>query len=163
MRTKLLFTLFLISSFVSAQIEMTPKGFAPVEFPTPNRPLEDLMQVAKGWAYSYNKKGVDIHDVTSNSMTIDALRENAYYYINRGESYYFDVKYSLKVVFQNDNTCKITFTAMEFYDEGKLLKTTIADFFTPDGKLKEGFDQVKPSLESTVSKIMNSFSSRFQN
>ena len=154
------FLLFFSITFATAQQkpELTPQGFAPIEFQTPNKPPQKLIEAAKAWAAYYNKRGYDVYDVTENSLSIDALKEYAYFYRNLGERYDYNIVYTLKVVFGEDKTYALTFLVKEIYAKQALTKTTVADFFTPDGKLKEDFEEVKPSLENTVEKIVNSFS-----
>ncbi len=161
MKTILKIILFCCTSISLAQtqLELTPQGFAPITLPTPNKPNELLIQYAKGWAESYNKKGADIYDVTPNSLSIDALKSNAYFYRNLGETFQYTIRYTLKVNFLPENKYTLSFSVKEIYDKQRLVETTIADFFTPDGKLKEDFEEVKPSLEKTANNIVSSFSS----
>lgn len=149
--------LFSTIGLAQTKMEMTPQGFAPIEFATPDKPLEKLIEAAKSWAPQYNKKGYDITEVTANSITIDALREYACFYYNRGERFEFNIRYSLRIVFNENKTCTVAFSANEFYAKQTLTQTTVADFFTPDGKLKQDFTDVKPSLEYTADKIVTSF------
>lgn len=144
-------------SSAQAKLELTPKGFMPVEMKTPNLPPDQLIDVSKAWAAYYNKNGYDVFDVTEKSLTIEAKVENAYYYYNVGVKYNCDIKYSLRIVFQENKTYKLSVTVKELYGENQLLKTTVADFFTPEGKLKDDFRDAKPSLEKTVNNIIKSF------
>lgn len=146
-------------SFAQTPLELSPEGFAAIELTAPDKPSEILLQSTKDWAQSYNKKGVDIYDVTANSLSIDALKSNAYFYRNLGETFQYSIRYTLKVSFLPDNRYKLSFSVKEIYDDQRLVKTTIADFFTPEGKLKEDFEEVKPSLEKTANAIVSSFSS----
>lgn len=154
------FLLLFAITFATAQQkpELTPQGFAPIEFKAPNKPQQKLIEAAKSWAAYYNKKGYDVYDVTENSLSIDALKEYAYFYRSLGERYDYNIVYTLKVVFREDKTYALTFLVKEIYAKQSLTKTTVADFFTPDGKLKEDFEEAKPSLENTAEKIVNSFS-----
>ncbi len=65
--------------------------------------------------------------------------------------------YSLKIAFQDDKTYTLHFTVKEIYAENVLKKTSVTDFFSPEGKLKDDFTDAKPSLEKTASNIVNSF------
>lgn len=154
------FFLFFATISLSAQVkmEMTPAGFAPVEFKSPNRPTEKLIEAVKGWASTYNRKGYDVYDVTENSVSVDAIREFAYFYRNLGERYDYNIRYTLKINFREDKTYTVTFSVKESYAKQTLVQTTIADFFTPDGKLKDDYIDVKPSLEHTAGKIVKSLS-----
>src|SRR6218665_885437 len=160
MKNVALLFLFFYSAIALAQpkMEMTPKGFPAVEIPTPNKPNEKLIEAAKSWAATFNKNGYDVYDVIQNSLKIDGLRKNAYFYRSLGETYTYNIKYTLEVVFKTDRSYILTFSMKEAYAKEVLVKTTIADFYTPDGKLKEDFVDVKPSLESTADKIVKSFS-----
>lgn len=159
MKQLLTTALFFCIALSSAQtkLELTPKGFLPVEMKTPSLPPDQLIDVSKAWAPYYNKNGYDVLGVTDNALTIEAKVENAYYYYNVGVKYNCDIKYSLKIVFQENKTYKLTLTVKELYGENVLLKTTVADFFTPDGKLKDDFRDAKPSLDKTVNNIIKSF------
>jgi len=115
------------------------------------------MDAAKSWADGYNKQGADIYDITSNSLKIDAMKDNAFFFRNLGETYSFKFRYTLSVEF-GDKTYKLTFRVKEILDpDEKLLNTTIADYFTSEGKLKEDYEEVKPSMENTVNAIIQSF------
>lgn len=141
------------------KLKMTPNGFAPVELPTPNFINEKLIEKSKSWAAYYNKNGFDVFNVTENSLTISALNENAYFYRNIGVTYSYNIRYNMTIVFKDNNTYSLTFEVKEIYAKEVLVQTTIADFFTPDGKLKEDYKEVKPSLEKTVNRIVKSYSS----
>lgn len=151
--------LFFCIALCSAQakLELTPEGFSPLEIKTPNQPVEQLLQASKSWADFYNKKGADVFDVTENSLTIEARVENAYHYYNVGVKYNCDIVYSLKIAFAENKIYSLKFLVKEIYAKNVLLKTTTADFFTPVGKVKDDFRDAKPSLESTVNKIVNSY------
>ena len=62
-----------------------------------------------------------------------------------------------------NNKSTLTFSVKAIYAKEVLVKTTISDFFTPSGNLKEDFIEVKPSLENTAENIVNSFVSYMQN
>ena len=157
-----LFCFFFCSlSFSQEIIELTPNGFPTVVLAKPNIPLENLIESSRTWALSYNKNGADVYDVTTNSLKIDALRKGAFHYYSLGERYTFDVKYTLAVEF-GDTNYTLKFTAKEIYTDDKPIKSTLSDYFTPDGKIKEGFEEIKPSVEITVNKLISSFSSYLQ-
>ena len=152
-------TLLFWITLTSAQtkMELTPQGFQSMEIKTPNKTFDKLMEASKSWAPYYNKKGADVFNVTEKSLTIEARIESAYYYYNVGVKYYCDIVYSLKIAFQDDKTYTLHFTVKEIYAENVLKKTTVTDFFSPEGKLKDDFTDAKPSLEKTASTIVNSF------
>lgn len=144
-------------SLAQPKLEMTPQGFQTIELETPNKSVNKLLQLSKAWAAYYNKKGYDVFDVTENSLTIEAPSESAYYYWNLGVKYSYDIKYTLKIVFEEDQKYTLTFAVKEIHANDVQAKTTVADFFTPEGNIKEDFKDVKPSLESTVNKIVKSY------
>jgi hypothetical protein len=145
------------SAFAQSKLELTPQGFLPLEIKTPNQTNDKLLQVSKSWATYYNKKGEDVFDVTENSLTIEARVENAFYYYNFGVKHNHDVVYKLKVVFEENKKYKLSISVKEIYAENQLLKTTTANFFSTDGKLKDDFKDAKLSLENTVNRIANSY------
>jgi hypothetical protein len=138
--------------------EMTPQGFPAVELPTPNKPHEKLIELTKAWASYYNQDGYDVFDVTDNSATVGALKINACFHRSLGVLYDYNIRYTLKIVFSKEKTYTLKFSANEFYADDILTKTNIPDFFTTDGKIKEDFEEVKPSLERTANKIIESYS-----
>jgi hypothetical protein len=144
-------------SAAQTKLELTPKGFVPLEIETPNRPINKLLERSKDWASYFNENGSDVYDVTENSLTIDAPYENAYHYWNLAVRYNFDIKYSLKIVFGENQKYTLTFTVKEIYIDKVPMKTTVTNFFTSEGKLKDDFKDAKPSLENTVNKIVNSY------
>ncbi len=156
--------LFFISIIWSQPImEMTPQGFEPISFTTPNKTTEKLIEFSRTWANTYNKDGVDISDVTQNSLVIAALKLSAAYYYNIGVQYDYNIRYELKVVFNQDKTYTLTFHPKEFYANEVLTKTTIADFYTSEGKLKDDFRDVKPSLEAMADRIVKSYTNFISN
>jgi hypothetical protein len=152
-------TLFfwIVVSTAQTKLELTPKGFIPLEMEMPNQPINKLIDQSKEWASYYNEKGSDVFAVTKNSLTIEARYETAYYYWNLAVKYNFDIKYSLKIVFGENQKYTLTFTVEEISIDGIPLKTTVTDFFTREGKLKEDFKDAKPSLEITANKIIKSY------
>ena len=160
MRHFLITVLFFATIFASAQRpELAPQGFAPVEFAAPDKPFEKIVELSKSWAASYDKKRrADVFDVTANSLSIQGWNEYAFFYRNIGVRYDCNITYTMKVTFLEDKKYTITFAVKEIYAEDVLTKMTIASFFTPDGKLKDDYTEVKPSLESRVETILKSYS-----
>jgi hypothetical protein len=155
----LILSLFIFSVAVSLaqpKLELTPNGFPPIEIPKPNKTPEKLIEASKGWADYYNKKEHDVYDVTENSFSIDAMKENAFFYRNLGETFQFRIKYTLKVEFL-EKALRLSFIVKEIYTKQTLTKTTVSDFFTPDGKLKDDYEEAKPSLERTANDIAKSY------
>lgn len=152
---------FYFAVFSQEKTQLTPNGFPTVTVQKPNIPLENLIDASRSWALYYNKLGADVYEVTVNSLKIDALRKGAFHYYSLGERYTFDVKYTLAVEF-GDTNYNLKLTVKEIYTDDKLLESTLADYFTLEGKLKDGFEEIKPSLEITVNKIISSFATYIQ-
>ena len=155
------FFFFCCMAISQEKLELTPNGFPTATIVKPTIPLENLIEASKSWALYYNKNGADVYEVTSNSLKIDALKESAFFYYSLGEQYFFTVKYTLAVEF-GDTNYTLKFSVKEIYTKDKPIESTIADYFTPEGKLKEGFEEIKPSLENTVNKLFNSFATYIQ-
>lgn len=154
---KIVLFFWIVACTAQTKLELTPKGFIPLEIQTPNKPINKLIEQSKDWASLYNVKGADVFNVSQNSLTIEARYENAYHYWNLGVKYYFDIKYNLKIVFGENQKYTLTFTVKEIYTDNITIKTTVADFFTAEGKLKDDFKDAKPSLENSVNKIVKSY------
>lgn len=155
--------LFLVAIAVSAQqAELTPSGFEPIEIPRPHKTNEKLIEAARDWSAVYNKQGHDEYNVTSNSLDIDATKDNAFFYRNVGETFTQRIKYTLHVDF-TDESVRLQFSVKEIYSKKTLLKMTTADFFLPDGRTKEDMEEAKLSLEKTANNILLSFARFIQN
>lgn len=153
----MLFALLICATgFTQTIAEMTPQGFLPVRFSSPNKPLEKLIDLSKTWA-NMNKHGADASNITENSLVITGFKPLAAYYYNVGVKYNYDLRYEITVVFNADKTYTLSFDAKEFYANEVLTKTKVPDFFTPEGKLKDDFRDVKPSLEVTVDRILKAY------
>jgi len=157
---------FLIFGFANAQpptVELTSRGYAPIEINIPAAKNEKLVEVSKAWAAAYNKPrtssgqsepGADVTDVTENSLTISAFKRNAFRYRNNGEEYQFKVRYSMKLVF-NENKYTLTFTTGDIFDENnKLIQYKLTDYFTTDGDIREDYTGLKTSIDNTVNSII---------
>lgn len=146
---------------VAAQprLELTPAGFAPVDIELPPTTNEKLIELSRNWAMEYNrprKERYDITNVTGNSMTISAFKDNAFYYTNRGEEFYHRIRYSIELAFYGDRYT-VVFTVVDIYaDDDKIIEYKIPDYFNSNGKLKEGYEFIEPSLEATVNSIVGS-------
>lgn len=154
--------LFCLSCFISTaqppRLELTPGGFEPVTVQIPATPAEKLIELSKNWAAETNKRrrGYDITNVTANTVTVSAYKRNAFYYRNRGESYDFRIRYDMAFTFNNDSYA-VAFRVVDIYaKDDNVQKTGLGNYFTSDGRLKEGFEEVEPSLEATVNSLVNS-------
>lgn len=156
----ILFFFCLFDGFAQAEMQLTPQGFASITIPKPEKTPEKLIEHSKNWAAYFNQNNEDPYDVyalTENALSIDGFKDNAYFYRNRGEVFQQKIKYALKIEFV-ENICQMTFVVKEIYAQKILIKTTVADFFTPEGELKDDFKEAKTSLEKTANAIIQSFS-----
>lgn len=141
---------------MAQQFELTPAGFDPVELPRPARTNEKLIEMTKAWADYFHKQGHDVYNVTANSLDIDAFKDNGFHYHNLGELFSHRIKYTMRINF-GEQVCRVQFTVKEVYAKKTLIKMTPADFFAPDGTLKDDMDEAKMSLEKTANNALNSF------
>jgi hypothetical protein len=152
---------FLMSSLAwcQPQMELTPQGFEPVEVSIPATTSLKLIDVSKAWAQDYNRREnntYDITNVTDNSVTISAFKRNAFFYRDRGDTFEQKIRYTIKLTFYN-NRYELAFTVNDIYTDGNVLvKYKIPDYFTSEGKLKDGYDGLTGSLEKTVNEIVTS-------
>jgi len=140
------------------RLELTPGGFEPVTVQIPATSAEKLIELSKNWAAETNKRrrGYDITNVTANTVTISAYKRNAFYYRNRGESFDFRIRYEMALTFDN-TSYTLAFKVVDIYaKDDNVQKTGLSNYFTSDGKLKEGFEEVEPSLETSVNDLVNS-------
>lgn len=153
--------LFFAAALLNAQppkVELQPYGFDPVEIQIPATSNEKLLELSQNWAIEYNRtrNGHDITNVTDNSMTITAFKQNAFYYRNRGDAFDHRIKYEMDISFNRDRYT-LTFKVTEIYlNNDKLIEYKIPDYYTSDGKLKDGYDGLENSLEVTVNDIIRS-------
>ena len=157
---KKLFTLlcFLVFAFANAQppaMELHPHGFDPIVVTIPTTDNDKLIALSKEWAIKYNPEGADVSKVTGNSMVITALKRNAFYYRNDGVPYDHMIQYTLKLVF-SQNSYTLVFSVDDIYHDDVLLEYKIPDYFTSEGDLKEGYEEIEPSLETTVNNLVKS-------
>lgn len=150
--------LLFFGSFCFGQVsmELTPQGFAPVVFPRPDAPDNKIVERAVEWVTDYHRREYDIYDIMPNGLKIDALRKNAFYYRSRGETYFYNIRYTLEFSC-GEKQCEVRFSVKDMYVRQTLSEKQLRDFFAPDGKLKSEFIDVKPSLERTAGTIVNSF------
>lgn len=158
---RILQLLLIFSTFASLaqiKVEVTQNGVDPNQFQEslPAMSDERFIELSQIWASEFSRGEFDISEVSSNSLTIDAFRDNAFLYRNKGETFMHNIKYQLKVS-KTGNSYTASFKILEIYAKKVLLKSTISDYFLPNGNLKEGFEEVKPSLERSVNMILNSY------
>lgn len=160
MRKSLLILCLFIAGVAIAQPQMVlmPYGFDPVEVQIPSIAPEKFIELSKSWAAEFNRnqKGYDASDVTSNSLTISAYKKNAFFYRNLGDTFQYTIRYTMKLTVY-DTYYKLAFTITDIYaDDNVLINYKIPDYFTSSGQLKDGYSDIKPSLEKTVNYIVAS-------
>lgn len=140
------------------EMELSSSGFSPISITIPETTNEKLLSLTKNWTVNYNrnKDGADITNVSSNTMTVTAYKQNAFYYSNKGETFYHRIKYEMTFEFNRDSY-KVSFTVTEIYlNDDSLLDYTVPDYFNSDGELKDGYNTLQESLEKTVNDIVKS-------
>ncbi|WP_297333199.1 hypothetical protein [Flavobacterium sp.] len=139
------------------EFALTPNGFDAVTVDIPATSNEKLISLTKNWAQDYNRtqEGSDISNVTQNSITITAYKKNAFNYGNRGENFYHKIKYDIRFEF-NQSSYTVSFNITEIYLDDVLLEYKLPDYFTSEGKLKDGYNTLDVTLEDTVNDIVNS-------
>lgn len=157
---KLLFaSLCLFLSIAAAaqppRLELTPRGFEPVDIAFPATPNEKLLELTQSWAFEYNRRedGFDTSNITTNTITITANKDNAFYYRERGEAFDFKIRYTMDITF-NNGSYTLKFSVPEIYADNKRINYTLPDYFTSEGRLKEGYGEIERSIEATVNNIV---------
>ncbi|MGQ2982535.1 hypothetical protein [Flavobacterium sp.] len=140
------------------KMELNPNGFDAIDVSIPATPNEKLIEITKAWATKANQreKGADVTDVTANSLTVSAYKRDAFFYRDRGETHSHRIRYSMKITFY-ENRYTVAFTVNDIYMDGdKLVTYKLPDYFTSEGKLKEGYTDLEQSLERTVNDLVTS-------
>lgn len=138
-------------------MELKQNGFDAVTVSFPSTPAEKLIELTQNWAFEFNRKesGFDVTNVTTNTITVTANKKNAFFYRERGEAFDHDIRYEMQLAFNNNNYT-LNFVVTEIYFNGKRIEYTIPDYFTANGRLKEGYEEIERSLEATVNNIVKS-------
>ena len=159
---KLLYVFLLVGFTAIAQparLEMVAGAFAPVTARIADTPSDKFLDMTRNWAEEFNRRqgsSYDISGVTENSVTVSAYKKNAFFYRNKGEPFDFRIRYDMKIDFTRTEYT-VTFTVKEIYGKNdEVIQSTIGDYYTSDGSLKEGFADVEKSLEATVNNIVTS-------
>ena len=159
---KLLLILCCICSFAFAlaqppAMELVQRGFEPVTVPFPATPAEKLIDLTRNWAFEFNRRegGFDVTNVTPNTITITANKENAFFYRERGQAFDHEIRYEMQLSF-NSGSYTLNFVVTEIYHNNKRIDYTIPDYFTREGRLKEGYEELERSLEASVNNIVKS-------
>lgn len=159
MMKKLFLSVFFISAVMAAQpkMELQPYGFDPVEIDAPSMNSEKFIELTQNWAMEYNRREgrYDVTGVSNNTITVSAYKKKAFFYRNLGEAFEHKIRYSIDFSF-NGSTYTLAFKVIDIYSNDKLLEYKIPDYFTSDGKFKDGYAEIEQSLESSVNDIIRS-------
>lgn len=140
------------------KMELKPNGFDPIEVSIPSTPNDKLVEITAAWAQEFNRReeGADITEVTANSLTVSAYKRNAFFYRDRGETHNHRIRYTMKINYYG-NRYTLAFSVGDIYaNHDKLVTYKLPDYFTSTGSLKDGYADLKPSLERTVNDIVAS-------
>lgn len=118
--------LFIFASIITnaqARMELTPKGFDPnpIRGNLPFMTNEKFIDGTKLWIGEFSRGEADISEVTENSLTIDAFRDNAFYYSSLGDTFYQKVKYRIKLS-KEGNEYVLSFQITEIYAKKNTLE-----------------------------------------
>lgn len=159
LRLLYMFLLLPVVTLAQPSLELGPSGFAPITVSIPATPNDKFIELTRSWAQEYNRgnnRGYDITDVTDNSITITSYKKNAFYYRDRGESFNHSIGYTMKLDFA-EGSYTVAFSVNDIYvDNDKLLNYKIPDYFTDEGRLKDGYTALDTSLEKNVNEIVMS-------
>ena len=162
-----LYTLLCILAFSLANaqppaMQVSQSGYAPIDVNIPSTSNDKLIELTKQWALERERtspdrgKGSDITGVTANSITVSGYKRNAFLYRNLGETFEHRIDYAMKIIFK-ENSYNLTFTVTQIYTDSDVpVKSNIADYFTSDGTLKEGYTEFDKSLNRTVNDMVQS-------
>lgn len=113
-------------------------------------------ELTKAWANAYTGGSYDATSVTGSSITISAVKRNAFRYRNTSETVENKISYSLVMEFTS-NSYTLKFLVEDIYgDNDVLLKYRLPDFYKSNGELKDGYDGLEKSLEATINDIVQS-------
>ena len=154
---KKLFALLLLIALAPARaqtpsLELTARGFEPVSYSTPRIDGKKFTELSKAWVTELKRmdEKFDLSNVGSNTLTISGLEKNAFFYRSRGETFQHTAKLVMKIDFTATGYT-LTLTVPETYAEGDTpVKYKLPDYFDSNGKIKEGYDGLKKSIEATV-------------
>src|SRR5690606_3036044 len=148
--------LLIVNGYSQAKLELTPQGFHPIEIDRSGRTNEEIIDASKIWASEYRHEQPSVFEVTPSSLKISAQRNTAFFYRNIGEEFYCRIDYTMVVSF-TDTKIRIAFTVNEIYERNVRKELELSDYFTSDGKIKQDFRDIKPSIERTVNNLINSY------
>lgn len=141
-------------------MKLSQSGYEPIDISIPSTPNDKLIELTKSWAVERERrnpdfgKRSDITGVTENSITVSGYKKNAFFYRNLGETFIHQIDYAIKIVFK-ENSYNLTFTVTQIYTDSDVpVKYNIADYFTSNGTLKEGYKELDTSLNKTVNEMV---------
>jgi hypothetical protein len=140
------------------EMEVTRGQFTAFTVSMPAMPQEKFIEINKAWAHGFTRRSgdFDASNVTGSSITISALKRNAFRYQNVGETVEVKIRYSLEITFTG-NSYTLKFVVNDLYgDNDTLLDYKLPDYYKADGTLKDGYDGLESSLEDTVNEIVQS-------
>jgi hypothetical protein len=162
-----LYSLLLVLTFSIAnaqppKMKLGPGGFEAITVTIPATIPEKLVSVTKTWATERERrsmdqdKGYDFTNVSDNTITVSGFKKNAFYYSDRGEQFEHRIRYTMEFVFY-DNRYTLKFNVVEIYTDNDVpVQSTLSDYFTGDGTLKEGYRDLNTTLETTVNNMVQS-------
>lgn len=137
------------------QLELTSRGFEPVTVTIPAVTAEKFVELSKAWVTTLRRRNLeyDISNISTGSLTISGMKANAFFYRDRGETHQHKAKLVMKIDF-TQTSYTLTLTVPEIYtDNNVLLKYTLPNYFNDSGNLKDGYEGLQKSLETTVNDI----------
>jgi hypothetical protein len=156
---------FLAFGIANAQppaMKLSQSGYETITVTIPATPNEKLIELTKSWALERERsspdrgKGTDITGVSGNTITVSGYKRNAFLYRNLGETFEHRIDYNIKLVFK-ENSYNLVFAVTQIYTDSDVpVKSGIADYFTSDGTLKEGYTELDTSLNNTVNDMVQS-------
>jgi hypothetical protein len=138
--------------------EVSRNGIAPITTSIPTLLPERFISITKSWAQAFTrpKGGYDASNVSSNTITISAFEKNGFSYQNTGERIDNKIRYSLVITF-TPNSYTVQFVVDDIYGDNNIALTyKLADYYKPDGSLKDGYEGLETSLEATINDIVQS-------
>jgi hypothetical protein len=151
--------LVLANSYAQAPVVTLQNGvFDAVTVSIPTMKPEKFVDITKAWAQSFtrNEGGYDASNITANTITVSALKRNAFRYQNVGEVVENKIRYSLEISFTATGYT-VKFVVNDIYgDNDNLLDYKLPDYYTSGGSLKEGYDGIEQTIQKTATDIIQS-------
>lgn len=158
----LCFLAFGVASAQPPAMKLGQGGYEPIEVTIPATSADKFIELTKSWALERERrspdrgKGSDITGVTGSTITVSGYKRNAFFYRNLGETFEHRIDYAMKITF-SENSYNLTFNVTQIYTDSDVpVKSGITDYFTSDGKLKDGYTDLDTSLNTTVNEMVQS-------